>query len=120
MDPPPRSLARRSVSLLHGQGSFGPDRIQACGASSCAHRQAPLGSSVEPYPIVTACRRAHVRQGQGALRAALKKRAVLDRRCARRLWYLAVGAEENLRRGRTKERAKKAKKEREGRAASPP
>src|SRR5262245_21313904 len=84
MDPPPRSLARRSVSLLHGQGSFGPNRIQACGASSCAHRQAPLGSSVEPYPIVTACRRAHVRQGQGALRAALKKRAVLARRCARR------------------------------------
>jgi hypothetical protein len=49
-------------------------------------------------------------QDKGALRAALKKRAVLDRRCARRLWHLAVGAEESLRRGRTKERAKKAKK----------
>jgi hypothetical protein len=48
-----------------------------------------------------------------ALRAARKKRAVLDRRCARRLWHLAVGAEESLRRGRTKERAKKAKKEKE-------
>ena len=54
-----------------------------------------------------------------ALRAARKKRAVLDCRCARRLWHLAVGAEESLRRGRTKERAKKAKKEREGRAAAP-
>src|SRR6516225_5824255 len=36
--------------------------------------------------------------------------AVLDRRCARRRRKSAVGAEESLRRGRTKERARTSKK----------
>src|SRR6267142_3569484 len=88
MDPPPRSLARRSVSLLHGRGPLDPTDYKRVARAPAHTRQAPLGSSVEPYPIVTACRRPHV----------------LDRRCARRLWHLAVGAEESLWRGRTKER----------------
>ena len=120
MDPPPRSLARRSVSLLHGLGPFGSNRLQACGASSCAHRQAPLGSSVELYPIVIACRRAHVRQGQGPFRAALKKRAVLDARCARRLWHLAGGRKKACGAVEQKKGAKKAKKEKEKVVCGPP
>ena len=113
MDPPPRSLARRSVSLLHGRGPFGSNRLQTCGASSCAHRQAPLGSSVELYPIVTACRRAHVRQGQGPLPGGTEETCPsLTRRCARRLWHLAVGggrkpaARSNKRKGPRKRRKK--------------
>ena len=47
-------------------GSFGSNRIQACGAIFLPHRQAPLGSSVEQYPIVIGSRRAHGRQGQAS------------------------------------------------------
>jgi tetratricopeptide (TPR) repeat protein len=40
-----------------------------------------------------------------------RRRAILDRRCARRPRKSAVGAEESLRRGRTKESGKARKKE---------
>src|SRR5271168_1077347 len=45
MDPPPRSLARRSVTLLHGQDPIGFNRIQAWFAIVRGQWQAPLGSS---------------------------------------------------------------------------
>jgi hypothetical protein len=113
MDPPPRSHARRSVSLLHGRGPLDPTDYKRVARAPAHTRQAPLGSSVEPYPIVTACRRPHVRQGQGPFRAALKNAPSLTAAARVGFGILAVGAEESLRRGRTKERAKKAKKEKE-------
>src|SRR6202162_3602763 len=45
-----------------------------------------------------------------AAEAVARRRAILDRRCARRRPKSAVGAEESLRRGRTKERARASKK----------
>src|SRR5271155_1333937 len=45
MDPPPRSLARRSVTLLHGQDPIGFNRIQAWFAIDRGQWQAPLGLS---------------------------------------------------------------------------
>src|SRR5712672_2636584 len=45
-----------------------------------------------------------------AAEAVARRRAILDRRCARRRRKSAVGAEESLRRGRTKERARASKK----------
>ena len=45
-----------------------------------------------------------------AFGVAIRERAILDRRCARRRRKSAVGAEESLRRGRTKERARASKK----------
>src|SRR5271157_2590149 len=44
-----------------------------------------------------------------AAEAVARRRAILDRRCARRRRKSAVGAEESLRRGRTKERARASK-----------
>ena len=66
MDPPPRSLARRSVWLLHGQH---PIRVQpntsVVRAIDRGQWQAPLGSSRGPtIRLLAACRRARVRQGQ--------------------------------------------------------
>src|SRR4029077_17222694 len=51
-----------------------------------------------------------------ALPGGSEKRAVLDRRCARLLWHLAVGAGESLRRGRTKERGQESEERKKGRA----
>src|SRR6516165_482391 len=66
MDPPPRSLARRSVSLLHGRDLYGFNRIQAWFAGDCSW---PIAGSPRIIARPTtrspaACRRARVRQGQ--------------------------------------------------------
>src|SRR6478735_4055345 len=66
MDPPPRSLARRSVRLLHG---LDPIRVQpntsVVRAIDRGQWQAPLGSSRgQPPDRRRACRRARLRQGQ--------------------------------------------------------
>src|ERR1700693_1091688 len=45
-----------------------------------------------------------------AAEAVARRRAILDRRCARRRRKSAVGAEERLRRGRTKESTKQERK----------
>ena len=70
--------------------------------SSCAHRQAPLGSSVEPCTrsLQHAAVLTSVRTGPSGRQ--LKKRAILDRRCARRRRQCAVGMEECSRRGSNK------------------
>src|SRR6516165_8841534 len=70
MGPPPRSLARRSVSLLHGQDP-GFNRIQAWFAfDPRANGRLPSDPCAANHPIAAACRR------------------------ARRRWKYAVGAEE--------------------------
>jgi hypothetical protein len=98
-------------------GSFGSNRIQACGAIFLPHRQAPLGSSVEQYPIVTGSRRAHGRQGQasgGAERAPSLTAVARDG--DRHLWS---GRKNAPARGRTQEWGiEKAKKGRKGAAPS--
>jgi hypothetical protein len=97
---------------------LGPNRLQACGAGF-ARTQGRLPSDHQSSrtPIAGACRRVHVRQGQasGGAEEAPSLTAVA------RVGFgsLAVGAEENLRRGRTKERIQERKKEREGRVAGP-
>ena len=57
-------------------------------------------------PIPPACHRARGRQGQ-ALRVAAKSAAILDRHSTRWRSQTAVGAEECLRRGQTKEWARR-------------
>ena len=66
MDPPPRSLARRSVRLLHGRDPTWFNRIQAWFAGDCSW---PMAGSPRIIARPTtrspaACRRARVRQGQ--------------------------------------------------------
>src|ERR1700756_2590255 len=64
MGPPPRSLARRSVSLLHGQDP-GFNRIQAWFAfDPRANGRLPSDPCAANHPIAAACRRARVRQGR--------------------------------------------------------
>src|SRR6202051_2899779 len=66
----------------------------------------PCHAWSSPAPIPPACRRARGRQGQ-ALRVAAKSAAILDRHSTRWRSRTAVGAEEWLRRGQTKEWARK-------------
>jgi hypothetical protein len=102
MDPPPRSLARRSVRLLHGRDPTWFNRIQAWFAGDCSWPMAgsPRIIAWQTTRSWAVCRRARVGQGQafgGAEEAPSLTLAARDGdgQCA-------VGAEECSRRGSNK------------------
>src|SRR6266700_755574 len=76
MDPPPRSLARRSVCLLHGRDPMWVQpNTSVVRAIARGQWQAPLGSSRPTTRSRAACRRARVRQGQAFGERAACRRA---------------------------------------------
>src|ERR1700686_4286672 len=102
MDPPPRSLARRSVRLLHGRDPTWFNRIQAWFAGDCSWPMAgsPLIIAWQTTRSRAVCRRARVGQGQafgGAEEAPSLTLAARDGD-----GQYAVGAEECSRRGSNK------------------
>src|ERR1700692_1740155 len=102
MDPPPRSLARRSVRLLHGRDPTWFNRIQAWFAGDCSWPMAgsPRIIAWQTTRSRAVCRRARVRQGQafgGAEEAPSLTLAARDGD-----GQYAVGAEECSRRGSNK------------------
>src|ERR1700675_1463414 len=102
MDPPPRSLARRSVRLLHGRDPTWFNRIQAWFAGDCSWPMAgsPRIIAWQTTRSRAVCRRARVGQGQafgGAEEAPSLTLAARDGD-----GQYAVGAEECSRRGSNK------------------
>src|ERR1700757_3177139 len=104
-------LRCRCAWLQHGSGPW-THRIQGCGAIDPRDRKrAPLRSSFRPETILSAAvlEAVQARPGNDGVRRHGGATAGLDSFCARRHWKPAVGAEESLRRGRTKERAQSKK-----------
>src|SRR6202140_2510012 len=102
MDPPPRSLARRSVRLLHGRDPTWFNRIQAWFAGDCSWPMAgsPRIIAGQTTRSRAVCRPARVGQGQafgGAEEAPSLTLAARDGD-----GQYAVGAEECSRRGSNK------------------
>src|SRR5262245_27077035 len=99
MDPPPRSLARRSVSLLHGRGPLDPTDYKRVARFSAHTGRLPSDhpSSPRSYSMPPCSRPSRTSPFGGAEEAPSLTAAAL-----RRLWHLVVGAEESPRRGSNK------------------
>src|ERR1700676_3738129 len=102
MDPPPRSLARRSVRLLHGRDPTWFNRIQAWFAGDCSWPMAgsPRIIAWQTTRSRAVCRRARVGRGQAFGGAEERPSLTLAARDGDGQY--AVGAEECSRRGSNK------------------
>jgi hypothetical protein len=102
-----RGLQRRD-SMIIAVGVM--DSAMASPTRSAGNRSQP---ATRPAPTDRCCRRARSRQGAAWKRRSVtvgaERRPTLTAPCARRLARSAVGTEESLRRGRTKERDSKGK-----------
>ena len=102
MDPPPRSLARRSVRLLHGRDPTWFNRIQAWFAGDCSWPMAgsPRIIAWQTTRSRAVCRRA--REGQGQAFGGAEEAPSLTLAARDGDGQYAVGAEECSRRGSNK------------------